>query len=101
MSRAAKARAARLRILRRVQQRLGRVHDLDVLIARIRALQGSVAVAGLQLSGELDRLVRSLEHECRSHHAKYITARVELLAVCARVERVAETGRKGSRVDGR
>ena len=97
----ATAEVARLRTLRQAQKRLGRMHDLEVLIARIRTLQGTAAAAGLDVSADLDQLVRRLEHECRDLHGKYMAARGDLLAVCDRVEAVAEKRQRGGGVDGR
>jgi CHAD domain-containing protein len=98
-SRVAKAAAARLRTLRRVQNQLGRMHDLEVLIARIRALQGTAAVAGLRVSADLDQLVRRLENECRDLHGKYVATRREVLAISRRAEAVAERHERAARRD--
>jgi CHAD domain-containing protein len=77
-----RAESARLRTLRHVQDLLGRMNDLEVIIARMRALQGTSTVTGLSVSADLDQLVRRLENECRVLHGKYMTARGSLLAVC-------------------
>lgn len=77
---------ARIMTLKRAQDVLGRMHDLEVLIARTRAVQGSSSKAPtLQLSAELDQLVRRLENECRQLHGHYIAARPSLLAICDHV----------------
>ncbi len=80
--------AVRIRTLKRAQELLGRIHDLEVLIARIRGLQGSPRASDLRLSAELDRLVRHLENECRRLHGHYIASRGQLLAVCDHVAAV-------------
>jgi CHAD domain-containing protein len=72
---------ARLRRLKKAQDLLGRMHDLEVLIARARAVQ-SAPGATLKLSGELDRLVRRFETECRRLHGRYMASRHSLLEVC-------------------
>ncbi|MBF8300665.1 MAG: hypothetical protein HW394_1035 [Acidobacteria bacterium] len=82
----ARADAARLRTLRRAQELLGRMHDLEVLIARIRALQGTSAAAELRMSADLDHLIRRLENECRDLHGTYMAAREHVLAVCEYAE---------------
>jgi CHAD domain-containing protein len=74
--------AARIRTLTKAQDLLGRMHDLEVLIARTRGVQGSSSAPTLKLSGELDRLVRRLENECRQLHGHYITLRKALVHVC-------------------
>jgi CHAD domain-containing protein len=77
-----RSEAARLRTLRQTQELMGRMNDLEVLTARLRALQGTSMVTGLRVSADLDELVRRLENECRVLHGKYMAARGDLLAVC-------------------
>jgi CHAD domain-containing protein len=72
---------ARIRRLKRVQDLLGRMHDLEMLIARTRAIQGAGA-PNLKLSGDLDRLVRRLETECRRLHVRYMNERKALRGIC-------------------
>lgn len=81
----------RIRTLKRAQEHLGRMHDLEVMIARTRAVQGSPRAADLRLSADLDRLVRHLENACRMQHGQYIASRPALLAVC---ESAARPGRR-------
>jgi CHAD domain-containing protein len=81
---------ARLRTLKAVQDLLGRMHDLEVLIARIRALQGSHQAPTLKLSADLDRLVRRLETECRQLHVRYIGFKKKLRDVCDHVAAAGE-----------
>lgn len=83
---------ARIRALKRLQDLLGRMHDLEVLIARTRALQ-SASVPDLQLSADLDQLVRRLETEARQLHAHYITLRRPLLDICTRVMAIVQSRR--------
>ncbi len=70
---------AAIRTLKQAQDLLGRMHDLEVLIARTRAVQGSPSGTNLRLSGDLDRLVRRLENECRQLHGHYMASRHTLL----------------------
>jgi len=76
---------ARVRTLKRVQDLLGRMHDLEMLIARTRAVQGRSEASNLSLSADLDRLVRRLENECRRLHARYMNERKALLRICDHV----------------
>jgi CHAD domain-containing protein len=80
----------RIRTLKRAQELLGRIHDLEVLIARTRAVQGSPRAADLRLSADLDQLVRHLETEGRRLHGHYIATRPALLAVCDHVAAVPQ-----------
>ena len=87
---------ARIEALKRMQDLLGRMHDLEVLIARTRALQGSPGAPDLRVSGALDTLVRRLETECRQLHGQYISSRKSLLAIC---DHVIAVDSRGTRVD--
>ena len=88
---------ARINNLRQAQDLLGRMHDLEVLIGRVRAVQGSAGAASLRLSADLDRLVRRLETECRQLHGHYMTQRKKLIAVCEHTLSAAESARGGTR----
>lgn len=83
---------ARIRSLKRMQDLLGRMHDLEVLIARTRGLQAA-AVPDLQLSADLDHLVRRLETEARQLHGRYLGQRRALIALCNRVVAAGEPRR--------
>jgi CHAD domain-containing protein len=73
---------ARIRTLKNVQDLLGRMHDFEMLIMRIRALQGSNRAPTLKVSADLDRLVRRLEMECRQLHVGYMGFKNKLLELC-------------------
>jgi len=85
---------ARIRTLKRAQDLLGRMHDLEMLIARTRAIQSTSGAPNLKLSGDLDRLVRSLETECRRLHVRYMNERRALRGICDHV--TAREGRTSS-----
>jgi CHAD domain-containing protein len=74
--------SARVGRLKAAQDLLGRMHDLEVLIARVRAVQASPGAPNLRLSADLDRLVRRLEMECRQLHGQYTALRKTLAATC-------------------
>jgi CHAD domain-containing protein len=76
---------ARIRMLKSVQDLLGHMHDLEMLIMRIRALQGSERAPAPEVSADLDRLVRRLETECRQLHVRYMGFKVKLLVLCDHV----------------
>ena len=73
---------AKLTTLKNNQDLLGRMQDLEILIARTRGVQGAPGAPNLKLSGELDRLVRRFETECRQLHGHYMSARQSLLSIC-------------------
>jgi CHAD domain-containing protein len=84
---------ARIRMLKGTQDLLGRMHDLEVLIGRIRAVQGaSENPPSLDVSADLDHLVRRLETECRQVHVQYVDRRRKLLDLCEHVTSVADRG---------
>jgi len=73
---------ARLNRLKRQQDLLGRIHDLEVLIDRTRQVQASLPVTNRRAMSELDKLIRALEDECREGHAVYMHDRPALLKIC-------------------
>jgi hypothetical protein len=74
--------AAKLRTLKESQDLLGRIRDLEILIARTRAVQGAPGAPNLKLSAELDRIVRRFENDCRQLHGHYMSSRQSLLSIC-------------------
>ena len=76
---------ASIRTLKNAQDQLGRMHDLEIVIARTRSLQSSPGASTLKVSADLDRLVRRLENECRELHAHYMASRKSLLLLCHRL----------------
>ena len=87
---------ARILMLKRAQDLLGRIHDLEVLIARTRAIQGSPNAPTLRVSADMDLLVRRLETECRRLHGRYIAMRAPLLAICDHVTSARTSRRRAS-----
>jgi CHAD domain-containing protein len=85
--------SARIRLLKSVQDTLGRMHDLEMLIMHIRALQGSDRAPTLKASADLDRMVRRLEMECRQLHVRYIGFKKKLLELCDDVTSASERPR--------
>jgi CHAD domain-containing protein len=74
-----------LKQLRRTQDILGRLHDLQVLVDRAREVQASLAPPDLNARRELDVLVVALEEDCRHLHGRYMQDRDALLDLCARL----------------
>lgn len=73
-------RDPRLMALKRGQQLLGRMHDLQVLVERVRQVQASLTPPNVTIWRNLDALVASLEDECRVLHARYMRLRDRLMA---------------------
>ncbi len=68
-----------LRILRRHQERLGHLHDLQLLLKHVRETDASRKVGSR--ANDLTEYAESLDRECRQLHADYVDHRSELLAV--------------------
>jgi CHAD domain-containing protein len=74
---------AGLNALKRGQDLLGRMHDRQVLIERVRQVQASLTPPSVTIWRDLDALVVSLEDECRRLHARYMGLRDQLAAIAA------------------
>lgn len=76
-----------LRALKRMQEVLGRLHDLQVLVDRVRHVQASLEPPSVSAWRELDVLLTSLEQSCRRLHARYVGERDSLIDICERLGR--------------
>jgi CHAD domain-containing protein len=85
---------AKLRTLASSQDLLGRMQDLEILIARTRGVQGATGAPNLKVSGDLDHLVRRFENECRQLHGHYMSSRQSLLSICDHV--IAAAGKSAA-----
>jgi len=74
-----------LQLLKRAQALLGRMHDLQVFVGRVRQVQASLPQPDLSLWRDLDALVAAVENSCRRLHARYVRERAALDAICDRV----------------
>jgi CHAD domain-containing protein len=90
-------RGSDLRTLKRGQDLLGRLHDFQVLIDRVRRAQASLDPPDAAVSRHLDHLVVGLEQQCRRLHARYVRERGALAAVCARLLSRAARGERAGR----
>jgi len=81
--------AGDLMVLKGAQDLLGRLHDLEVLIGRIRHLQASLETPDLVAWRQFASLVHILEDDCRLLHGQYIRGRGALIAVVDRLRRAS------------
>jgi CHAD domain-containing protein len=79
--------AADLRLLRRTQDILGRLHDVQVLLDRIRAMDRGDGSPSVVRPREYSRVVNLLETRCRRLHARFLRERPALIALCDRLAR--------------
>jgi len=74
-----------IRTLKRGQDLLGRMHDLQVLVERVRQMQASLAPPNVAVWRDLDALMRMLEDDCRRLHARYMRVRDDIGEIAARL----------------
>jgi CHAD domain-containing protein len=86
---------ADVRVLKRAQDVLGRLHDLQLLMDQVRRLQVALDPPSIARWRDLDSLVLQLEDECRRLHARYVRVRASLLEICDRL--VSPKGGAGTR----
>jgi CHAD domain-containing protein len=72
-----------IRILKRHQERLGHLHDLQMLLKHVRQTEAS-ASAGTRVN-DLTAYAHSLDRECRRLHADYVERRADLASVVENV----------------
>jgi CHAD domain-containing protein len=72
-------------VLRVAQNLLGRLHDLEVLIAQVRDVQSLLSASHQMAWHQLGVLVRRLEGDCRRLHGRYMRGRTKLVAIAARI----------------
>ena len=78
-----------VRALKRIQDVLGRLHDLEELRTTIQEMMVPVPTSeGAPLSA-LDELRVSLDRQCRELHSQYVAGREHLLTVCQGATTVA------------
>lgn len=77
------AAAPHVRVLKRHQERLGHLHDLQMLLKHVRETEASPAV-GSRVN-DLTAYAESLDRECRRQHADFVEHRAELVSVTKEV----------------
>jgi CHAD domain-containing protein len=86
-----------LRTLKRMQEVLGRLHDLQVLIDHVRGVQASLTPPNVTMWRDLDAVLMSLEETCRRLHARYVGDRQTLIEICERLARRSDTAKASQR----
>src|SRR5262249_12633807 len=75
--------------LKAAQDMLGRLHDLERLIARVRDEQVRLSPPAIGAWRDFGSLAHALEDDCRALHARYMPQRAKLLAIADRAARAA------------
>jgi CHAD domain-containing protein len=78
-----------LRTLKRMQDVLGRLHDMQVLVDHVRRVQAALTPPSVTAWRDLDTLLTGLEQGCRRLHARYVGERERLMDICDRLSRRA------------
>jgi CHAD domain-containing protein len=92
------AKAARLTVgreiamLKRVQELLGRLHDLQILQSHVQAVAAGSG-SDVRLTRALGGILATFETDCRTLHAVFLARRQKLLDLAARVRQVAAVPR--------
>ena len=77
-----KATAAPLRVVKRVQETLGKLHDLQVLQSQVATVQAEPK-AQVPPNAGLEIVARALEDQCRHLHARYVAGLPRLAEAAA------------------
>ena len=75
--------SAQLRTLKRTQDALGRMHDLQMMMNRARKVQAALPPSDSASWDQLDALIHGIEDDCRRLHARYMRERPALVSICA------------------
>lgn len=78
--------SARVTQLRRIQDLLGSAHDLHVLAERVRRVQAAVVRTSRTTAASLGRLADTLDDDCRTAHAAFMSRRQSLVVLCDAIE---------------
>ena len=81
----ARASHAALDLLKHVQQQLGRMHDLQILIEHARRVQTDQTSADTAPRRQFNVLIISLDTTCHRLHARYLRERERLIGICERL----------------
>lgn len=71
--------------LKRVQDLLGRLHDMQVLQVHIAAVQAGAGANGEGMHQALDLMATHVESKCRHLHARYVMGVNTILEICETV----------------
>jgi CHAD domain-containing protein len=76
-----------VRRIKRTQDLLGRLHDLQVLLIHVASVQGAPHAGRAQRREGLDRLAHHIEEQCRHLHGRYIASAPPLREAAAGIRK--------------
>jgi CHAD domain-containing protein len=82
-----KQAAVHVRAIKRAQDMLGRLHDLQVLETHVAAVQAAPPPGRAPSRAALDELARHVEDQCRHLHGRYVAAAPGLREAAAAIAR--------------
>jgi CHAD domain-containing protein len=82
------AAAGDLQTLKRGQEILGRLHDLQILVDHVRQIQASMEPPDVLMWRHIDVLITGIENDCRRLHARFMRNQTAVRAVCDHVNRL-------------
>ena len=77
--------SAEIAVLKVAQNALGRLHDVEGLLHKVREEQASLQTRSLRARRQLDELANTLQRDCRQMHARYMRDRIQLTAIASRM----------------
>jgi CHAD domain-containing protein len=80
--------APHVRTIKRAQELLGKLHDLQVLQTHVAAVQAEPRTGRLQSRAALENLARQIEDQCRLLHGRYIASAGALREAAIAVRKV-------------
>jgi CHAD domain-containing protein len=83
-----KQAAPHVRTIKRAQELLGKLHDLQVLQTHVAAVQAEPRAGRLQSRAALENLARQIEDQCRLLHGRYIASAGPLREAAIAVRKV-------------
>jgi CHAD domain-containing protein len=83
-----KQAAPHVRTIKRAQDMLGKLHDLQVLQTHVAAVQAEPRTGRAQSRAALDNLARQIEDQCRHLHGRYVASAGALREAAITVRKV-------------
>ena len=80
--------APHLRTMKRVQEMLGKLHDLQILQAHVAQVEAEPRAGGVPAREAMEDLARHIEDQCRHLHGRYVAAATSLRETAMAVRKV-------------